>query len=75
MNRDAFEMDESVHYRDDDCDCRPKPCQRCGRGWVHYQAMYGGFARECDTCGYPDAPTARPSISLQRVEQLEREGS
>jgi hypothetical protein len=74
-SRDAFEMDGSVHYRDEDCDCRPKPCARCANGWEHYQAMYGGYARECDLCGAPDAKESRPSISAARINYLENGGS
>lgn len=33
--------------------------------------MYGSYARECDTCGYPDAGTPRESLSPERLEQLD----
>jgi hypothetical protein len=69
---DVFELDSDEHTRGEGCVCGPDPCTECGRGWVHFQGVYGGMLRVCDSCGCPDYSEPPPDISPERAEYLRK---
>lgn len=68
---EPFEIDGSVHWRGEDCDCLTSPCRICGKGWVHSQGIYEGYVKTCDVCGRPYYNTPPETISPERVRYLE----